>query len=570
MKTFSVPPTETNELPDIVDILNILPDNTTKLISPKDVRDAVYTLWQNTMFKPTSVSGSVVSYIGIDQYQLTDDNENNWYPKVLFGKKQTGGKYIMSDELLAQNEADFFFYHTRNTNITNDYSTSVAFLSGTGSFNFNSSLRAPHIQSQPVNDANGFYMNMNIKNTSYYTIGLTGYGGHINIKSEWGNVSLNNLILPTSKTMTDMVANINKFEGYVLSFTRDAANNPVGVWRSPFSQSVTSFTTDQTYTITSPMIKFNGFKFIDSNIVASPVGGIRAGESFPGNESTGAGGIEVLDLLRRIIYTYVRPRITSKIVDTLNNSPISLIEEGDTITRNRIRLRPTVGRFSTYSITQIGYGLGPGNPTVRSDAPPVDFPAAINIPFDQIDREYSYQVLSSDYALTPTENYKILTYTLSCRDSFPTGVTVSSTIKVVLPYFYGSATYAATQSVSGSSGDINKILGQSEVAPAGKLNQYLTEPIIGTPTISNNQYLRLTTSGLPQDKGFLYFGYPAGYPLLKRIYNGPDNVITAFQTYSVSITSVNSRWNTRNYIFYISTETSVAVTGPTFAFLFQI
>ena len=45
MKTFSVAPTETNELPDIVDILNILPDNTTKLISPKDVRDAVYTLW---------------------------------------------------------------------------------------------------------------------------------------------------------------------------------------------------------------------------------------------------------------------------------------------------------------------------------------------------------------------------------------------------------------------------------------------------------------------------------------------------------------------------------------------
>jgi hypothetical protein len=65
MKTFSQAPTETNQLGDIIDVLNILPDNTTKLISPKDVRDAVYTLWENTMFKPTSFSGSNVDYIGI-------------------------------------------------------------------------------------------------------------------------------------------------------------------------------------------------------------------------------------------------------------------------------------------------------------------------------------------------------------------------------------------------------------------------------------------------------------------------------------------------------------------------
>lgn len=565
MKTFSVPPTETNELPDIVDILNILPDNTTKLISPKDVRDAVYTIWQNTMFKPTSISQSNISYIGIDQYQLTDDNENNWYPKVFFGKKQTGGKYIMSDSLLSQNEADFFFYHTRNTSITNDYSTSVAFLSGTGSFNENSLLKAPYIQSQPVTDANGSYMNMNIKNTSYYTIGLTGYGGNINIRSEWGNVSLNSLILPTSKTMTDMASNINKFEGYVLAFTKDAVGNPVGVWRSPFSQSVTSFTTNQNYTITSPLITLNGFKFIDSNIVTQTIGGIRQGESFGGS------GIEVLDLLRRIVYSYVAPRIRSKIVNKTSGNPISLVEEGDNITRSNIRLRPTVGRFSTYSIVTIGYGVGAGNPTVTSDTPPQDFPSPVSsIPFDQTDTEYSYNILQSDYTLTLSQNYKIITYTLSCRDSFPTGVTASSTIKVVLPYFYGSATYAATQSISGSSGNINNILGQNENAPGGKLNQYLTEPIIGTPTISNNQYLRLTTSGLPNDKGFLYFGYPAGYPLLKRIYNGPNDVITAFQTYSISITSKNNFWSSRNYIFYISSETTVGLTAPTFSFLFQI
>ena len=88
MKTFSQAPTETNELVDIVDVLNQLPDNSTKLISPRDVRDAVYTLWQNTMFKPTSVSASAITYIGIDQYQLKDDSNTDWYPKVYFGKKQ--------------------------------------------------------------------------------------------------------------------------------------------------------------------------------------------------------------------------------------------------------------------------------------------------------------------------------------------------------------------------------------------------------------------------------------------------------------------------------------------------
>jgi hypothetical protein len=60
MMTFSQAPTETNQLGDIIDVLNILPDNTTKLISPKDVRDDVYTLWQNNMFKPTSFSVSSV------------------------------------------------------------------------------------------------------------------------------------------------------------------------------------------------------------------------------------------------------------------------------------------------------------------------------------------------------------------------------------------------------------------------------------------------------------------------------------------------------------------------------
>ena len=72
MATYSTgtPPTNATKLQDFNSVLNILPDNTSKLIAPKDVRDAVFTTWENIAFKPTTAGGS--EYIGIDQTTLQE------------------------------------------------------------------------------------------------------------------------------------------------------------------------------------------------------------------------------------------------------------------------------------------------------------------------------------------------------------------------------------------------------------------------------------------------------------------------------------------------------------------
>jgi hypothetical protein len=548
MMTFSQAPTETNQLGDIIDVLNILPDNTTKLISPKDVRDAAYTLWQNTMFKPTSFSGSSVDYIGIDQYQLKDDYEVDWYPKVYFGKKQTGGQFIMNDDLLGQTDADFFFYNTKNNGVLNNYSTSIAILSGTGSY-YSSGLRAPQLVSTPVEDVNGFYMDFDIKNTSYNLIsgGLTGYGGNINVRSEKGYVSINEFFFPSAKTIEDVTS------GYILSLERGVDGKAYGVWRNPFSQSITSILTGDDFTISAPSITLDGYNFTDSTIVATAIGGIKAGETF--------NNVDVLDMLRRIIYTYVKPQVKSVLTLSSDTNQVKLIESGDTATYQRLVLRASVTKNATHSLTNIGYLP---SPTVIATTPAQSFPSSGSIGNIETTAIYkpneSFSIMGNNY-------YNILTFTLSATDQYPTTVSVGSTLKTVYPYFYGAASMSATQSI-----DMQKIIGTNSNPSLGKLKSYLAEPIISSATYSDNQYLKVPTVGLGvEDKGYIYFGYPSSLPLLKKIYDDNSfNVTSDFKTYSVKLdhNGIPKYWNSVDYTFYIRGETKVPITAGTFSFIF--
>ena len=85
------------------------------------------------------------------------------------------------------------------------------------------------------------------------------------------------------------------------------------------------------------------------------------------------------------------------------------------------------------------------------------------------------------------------------------------------------------------------------------------------PTYSDNQSLNITTKGLGVDEGqgYIYFGYPKSYPLLKAIidYNGLD-VITDFKTYSVKISSPNNYWQSRDYIFYVNDDLTTVEYKP--------
>lgn len=87
--------------------LNLIENNTSENIKPEDVRDALYTLWENTTYKIVSTSGSSYSYIGINGI-----NHKSYYEsgadglKMLIGKPSLSGTDVLSEKLLGYNSAD--------------------------------------------------------------------------------------------------------------------------------------------------------------------------------------------------------------------------------------------------------------------------------------------------------------------------------------------------------------------------------------------------------------------------------------------------------------------------------
>jgi hypothetical protein len=166
MSTYSIgqPPVDAVKLQDFQAVLNLLPDNTQKLIAPKDVRDSLFTTWENIAFKPTKVASSSVEYIGIDQDDLKE--------KIFIGKRQVEGLDIMNPSLLGS-DVDVFFYNTKSEP-QGSYDTKIAIIAGTGGFSF-----APYLQSAVVTSDLGNYLNLEIINPSYVVDGSSLSGGDL-------------------------------------------------------------------------------------------------------------------------------------------------------------------------------------------------------------------------------------------------------------------------------------------------------------------------------------------------------------------------------------------------------
>jgi hypothetical protein len=93
--------TESTRKENIFSILQDLPNNTSKLISPRDVRDAFLSTWANSSFKVTTPGTfSTDRYIGIDSVNPSDRDIKS---KILIGKRQYGNLDIMSNNLLTSN-----------------------------------------------------------------------------------------------------------------------------------------------------------------------------------------------------------------------------------------------------------------------------------------------------------------------------------------------------------------------------------------------------------------------------------------------------------------------------------
>ena len=168
--------TETTRQESIYTVLNNLPNNTAKLISPRDVRNAFLTSWSNSIFKITTPDTfSNYPYIGIDTNNPTD---KDFKSKILLGKRSFGSLDTMSPTLLSS-DTDIFFYNTKDDSSTQS-STKLTILAGTYSSYYPS---APYIESYYT----GSEIDLNINNPN----------GSINMSSLTGRISVNNVNFPT-------------------------------------------------------------------------------------------------------------------------------------------------------------------------------------------------------------------------------------------------------------------------------------------------------------------------------------------------------------------------------------
>ena len=277
--------TETTRQESIYTVLNNLPNNTDKLISPRDVRDAFLTSWSNSIFKITHPDlYSNNPYIGID---TNNPSDRDFKHKMLLGKRSNGSLDVMSSTLLGT-DTDIFFYNTKSDTDPNIDSTKLSILAGDDSSYYPS---APYIESKKT----GTEIDLNIKNPN----------GNINVNSVTGRISVNNVNFPTLSENTSDIA-----DGKVLRYVGTYPNGKFE-WVMPSVTTTTIGSPGGTTNITGSPVTLNGYnlEFIEDTLVPKTIGGVDIGDNFESGSFGSAPGQDwpVVEVIRKLLYPYVKP-----------------------------------------------------------------------------------------------------------------------------------------------------------------------------------------------------------------------------------------------------------------------
>jgi hypothetical protein len=330
--------------PDIISVLKDIPDNTHKLISPKDIRDAFLSTWANSPFKQTK-NKSGIEYIGLDSGNPSDRDIKQ---KIFLGKRTYANLDIMTDNLLSGSRAaDIYIYNTKPDAYLTQSSTKVAILAGT-----DSSLHqyAPYIESKVVTGTNHFEFRNPSPNN-----------GPINIYSATGRIAINGILFPTvAETMA------NAANGNVLKYSGSYPNGYLKWMPITFDETNVGATGVPTNIYGSPvMLNGHSLEFVDSSLVPNDVGGIPAGFSFSSNSyNSPVTGIyqnwPLSEVIRRILYPYVAPTLELSVFE--KNTGLTYAVAGKTITASLTYLLTIYPRTDEenvsnyYILTQQNHG----------------------------------------------------------------------------------------------------------------------------------------------------------------------------------------------------------------------
>jgi len=511
--------TESLRKPDIFTVLQDLPDNTQKLISPKDVRDAFLTSWATSAFKVTTPNNlSNLEYIGID---TGNPNDRDIKKKILLGKRSFGNLDVMSNSLLQNSDADIFIYNTKPDSVAQN-STKMAILSGTSSALH---IYAPYLESY----ATGSIVDFNIVNPSLS-------GGAINLFSSAGRVSINGIVFPTAQE-----TGLSASNGRILRYS---GTYPSGYLRwDDATLTVTSIGTPGiTTSIFGSPVLVNGqsLEFVDNSLVPVTIGGVTQSSSFPQDSFT-AGGFTtpgsgqnwpLTEVLRKVLYPYIEPVLQLSVYNTATGTTYA--EVGTTISVSVTFSVTTYARDNNEYIVQHlvkEYQNSGTNSLYFSSVTFSDIPGSVTYSTFTYSR-YESTISSPEIQLAvSTEPNPLLVSTASFGPFSDTGggfsFSTRKTINFIAPVVGSFESF--TFSGASSSAGVRDILISNTV-------QKIIQPYNGG---SQSFYLAVAGSG------YLYFAYPQSYGYLNYIKDPNGFVLhdvnsTLYSAFTYSVTASTS------------------------------
>jgi hypothetical protein len=475
--------TETTFLDSLNTALNQLPNNTSHLVSPKDVRDAIYTAWINNIFKPTTVTGSSVEYIGVDGSQMGISLKEKMY----FGKRRLNGIDIMSNTLL-NNNSDIFFFNNKSDIGSQD--TKISILGGASSSFYNTS---PYLETTYIIGTSSNYLDFNIVNPT----------GDVNITSSTKRVSVNGLIFPT------LAQSASASNGYVLKYLSNGGNIYLD-WQPIETAFIDTVISSGTVSISGSPVLINGNKieFTNSNPILRELGGVTKGMTFS--------DVPLVNLLSRILYPYIEPTV-SIVLAASSSTPNSITgsnTKGLVCEVNSISsLRYTYDiKGNSYNVTSIP--INPGG-----TLPPT--PARL--------------FGTSSISIPPSSQ----TYSLRVIDGVGTASATAS-LSYVYPYFFGVTTSNLNFGLVGSLSGLSKV-----VATKSDVNIKLTGSqshiyFLSPSSYGDINYIIDESTGWNYISSFTKIHSSISLTSSSPYWAGSYNVYS--YTAGGGITSVNSMW----------------------------
>ncbi len=500
---------ESERKANVFDVLSNLPDNTQKLITPRDVRDAFFSAWANAAFKVTTPSNSGIEYIGLDSVNPSDRDIKK---KILIGKRSYGNLDILNDTMINSTDTDIFFYNTKSDGVTQS-STKISILAGTSSQFFD---KAPYLESVYQTASNT--IDLNLMNP--------GTAGAINIVSQTGRVAINGIVFPTLQQTAASASNgrILRYSGTYPSGSLKWDDTNVTIESIGVPGSTTS--------IYGNPVLVNGYslEFVDDSFVPNTIGGVPQGFSFSvdsfSNSVTGTyTNWPLTEVMRKLLYPYKVPNLNLSVPTGY------YVEVGKT---SSVVLDWSVQHFARNSSEHITNGYITGT-TYSLNLLPNPSISLTGLPGSILSGTASGTTYSSTVGL---KNYILSVSNENTGTIFSYSTTAS--VKFVAP-IVGAF-------VSGNSVSFNVTGGSTSDREDG------SEIIISGITVSNYKILNdvtasqsyfISATGL----GYLYFYYPGNTASVKKI-KDPNGLIihdvnslqfSAF-TYSstISISQVNN------------------------------